>query len=110
MATCQAIVDKARATALNDTDKVRYSDADLMGYLQDGVSRAYALRPDLRYGSYGTTPAALSLGSTFPLPVQHEAVVADYVIARAESRDDENVNANRELKFMQAFDAGITRT
>ena len=89
---------------------MRYTDPVLLGYLQDGVSRAFALRPDLRFGQFLLVSTALALGTTFPLPVQHESVIADYVIFRAETADDENVNTNRETKHMQMFEAGILKT
>lgn len=109
MANCSDIVARARLP-LNDSEKVRYSDVDLMAHLRAAVSMAYALRPDLRFGSYLTTPTTLELGTAFPLPVQHEQVIADYITFRAETVDDEHVNANREAKFLALFQKGILGT
>lgn len=107
MALCSAIVALARLP-LNDAAKVRYADADLMLSLQDGVNRAFAIRPDLRFGGYtAAAAAALTLSTQFPLPPQHEQVVADYITFRAETVDDEHVNANREVKHLQLFEKGI---
>ncbi len=109
MATCADVVALGRKP-LNDVDKERYSDPDLLRSLQDAVARAYALRPDLRYGAYLATPATLALGTVFPLPAQHEQVIADYITFRAETIDDEHVNANRETKFLKLFEQGILGT
>lgn len=48
MATFQDIVDAARIP-LNDAAKVRYSDAELLGYAKDGLKEAAVIRPDLFY-------------------------------------------------------------
>jgi len=106
MPACSVILDRARLP-LNDAAKVRYSDVTLLAHLNDAVARAYALRPDLRFGSYLTAPTALLLASTFPLAAQHEQVVADYITYRAETVDDEHVNANREVKHLERFEKGI---
>jgi hypothetical protein len=110
MTTCQNVVDRARVP-LNDTDKTRYPDADLLSYLCDGVAEAYALRPDLRFGSFKTAAVTLfAITDTFPLAAQHEVALQHYIVYRAETRDDENVNANREQKSFQMFERGILKT
>lgn len=90
----QAIVDSARVP-LGDPDKTRHSDAELLRYLNQGVHRAYELRPDLKFGSYGTLYTDLALAGTFPLPARYERTLEDYVIARAEMEADEAVNTGR---------------
>ncbi len=110
MTTCQNVIDRARVP-LNDADKTRYSDPELLSYLCDGIAEAYSLRPDLRYGSYTTPPVTLfQLTDTFPLSAQHEVALQHYLVYRAENKDDENVNANREEKSYQRFARGITST
>jgi hypothetical protein len=46
MATFQAVLDRLRPT-LNDTDKVRYPDPELLAYALDGLRETCVLRPDL---------------------------------------------------------------
>jgi hypothetical protein len=110
MATIQNVVDRARASALNDADKARYSDLDLLDFVRDGISEAYSLRPDLRFGKYNVAVELLALGDTFPLEKQHEVAIQHYVVYRAEGRDDEHVNANRETKSFKLFERGILTT
>lgn|SRR4051794_39199877 len=108
MPTVQSVIDSARQP-LNDADKSRYPDAELLDYLNDGVSEARALRPDLSFGTYGKALTLLGLTDNFPLPDQHAVAIKYYIISRAESKDDENVNANRETKSFQLFERGITQ-
>lgn len=110
MTTCQSVIDRARVP-LNDADKTRYSDTEMLSYLCDGIAEAYSLRPDLRFGSY--TASAVTLfqpTDTFPLSAQHEVALQHYLIYRAENKDDENVNEDRETKSYQRFVTGITKT
>lgn len=110
MTTCQQILDRARVP-LNDADKTRYPDAELLSYLCDGIAEAYALRPDLRFGNYLSAPVTLfQFTDTFPLASQHEVALQHYIVFRGESKDDENVNENREQKSYQLFCSGITKT
>jgi hypothetical protein len=109
MTAVQNVIDRAR-TPLNDNDKERYSDPQLLGFLNDGVAIAYSVRPDLRFGSYGKPVELLELDDTFPLGAQHEAAIQHYIVFRAETRDDEHVNANREQKELERFKNLITST
>lgn len=44
--TYQAVIDAARIP-LNDSAKIRYPDAEMMTYLNDGLQVLFAMRPDL---------------------------------------------------------------
>jgi hypothetical protein len=103
----QTVVDKARIP-LNDADKDRYSDADLLGFVNAGIALAYKVRPDLAFGSYGTEFSELALGVTFPLPYQFQQAIADYAAFRAETKDDEAVNGGRAVLMLQLFEKELT--
>ena len=115
MTTCADIIARARKTLGDKTTlngvavTPRDSDADLLGYLNDGLAAAYALRPDLLYPSL-TAFAALALGATFPLAIQHEAVLADYIVFRASTKDDEHVLSGRAEEMRALFERGILST
>lgn len=106
MSTMQDVIDLARIP-LNDSAKVRYLDADLLKSANAAISAAYKVRPDLRYGSFGTEFSALAVGGTFPLPYQFEQVVADYMTARAEMKNDDSVNSGRAVLLMQTFEKEV---
>jgi hypothetical protein len=110
MSTCQSVIDRARVP-LNDNDKTRYADSELLSYLCDGIAEAYALRPDLRFGNYTTAAVTLfQFTDNFPLSVQHEVALQHYLVYRSENKDDENVNEDREQKSYGRFQSGIMKT
>lgn len=99
----QNVIDRARIP-LNDEDKDRYSDVDLLAYANAGLRRAFALRPDLRLGQYATSFSDLPLSGTFPIADRYQQLIADYAAARAETRDSEHVSTGRVGLFMQNFE------
>jgi hypothetical protein len=51
--TYQSVVDLARKP-LNDSDKARYSDDDLLAYANHGMLTVLKRRPDLFIGNYSS--------------------------------------------------------
>ncbi len=101
--TFQSVVDLARLP-LNDADKARYTDADLLAYANHGLLALVKRRPDLFIGNYANLPnGQKALTDAFPLGAEYVQPVADYCTARAESSDDEFVNSGRSALFMQLF-------
>lgn len=101
--TFQSVVDLARLP-LNDADKARYTDADLLIYANHAVLTLIKRRPDLFIGSFSSLPTGeAALTDAFPLGAEYVQTVADYCTARAESSDDEFVNSGRAALFMQLF-------
>jgi hypothetical protein len=102
----QAVVDVARKP-INDASKARYSDADLLEYVNAFCRLAFEQRPDLvklavNGGDWTTPYADLTLSGSFPLPDRFKQAAADYASGRAETRDDENVNSQRAQTLMAA--------
>ena len=106
--TFQQLIDKARVP-LNDADKDRYADSELLDYARDAYLMAYRHRPDLFIGLFSSLPAfsALGLTSAFPVDDMYLPVVADYITARAEYKDDEHVVSQRAAQLMAMFGAGL---
>jgi len=110
--TMQEVVDKARKP-LNDTDKDRFSDNDtaafndLLGYANDGILLLRNKRPDLFIGLFSALPEKLAIDAAFPLPAEYVPAVVDYVVARAESHDDEHVISERAALFFQLANGQI---
>ena len=100
----QAVLDLARDT-LNDDAKTRYTDAAALMHGNDAVREAYAIRPDLRLGGFGTayTEATTPATDDFPLPDQYKRAVADYIVARLEFRNATASNGSRAVASMQLF-------
>ena len=106
MSTLQSIVDDARVL-LNDADKNRYADTLLLKYANEALGEAKRIRPDLFIGTFKTALSSLALTDTSPLPLEYEAYLKDYVIARANSQDDEYSIDGRASAFMQRFKTGL---
>ena len=88
----------------------RYPDSDLLKFANDGIAKAYVIRPDLRFGSYGTAFADLATTSSFPLPTEYRSAIAAYIVARNQSGDDAFVIEQRAEMEMQLYlhELGVT--
>lgn len=106
--TFQNLVDRARLP-LNDSAKTRYTDAELLSYAVDAFLMLRRYRPDLHIGDWTIDAwSGLALGSTFPnCPDEYLPIIADYVTARAEFKDDEHVVAERAQAFYSLASSGI---
>lgn len=100
--TMQEIVDKGRFP-LNDADKARFTDADLLSFANDAILLLRNKRPDLFFGRFLTLSATekLTLSALFPLNSELVPAMADYVTARGETRNDESVLTERAAMFMK---------
>lgn len=100
MATMQDIVDRGRKP-LNDAAKVRFTDLELVRYVNDFVQLARRHRPDLFFGSFSALPGDLVLANNYPLPIEYEVAAADYVTGRAETLGGEADMEARALLFLK---------
>ena len=74
---------------------------DLLGYANDAILVLRNKRPDLFIGSFAALPEKLAIGATFPLPSEYVPAVVDYIVARAETHNDEAVVEERAAMFFQ---------
>lgn len=88
MATMQNIIDRVRFR-LNDAQKVRNPDTQVLQYLNDMVKAAYNFRPDFFIGQYTAPPFDLASGGTYPLPGFSEPAAVEYCVALCNLPDDE---------------------
>jgi hypothetical protein len=106
MATMQDVLNRSRIP-LNDDEKIRYTDERALEFANTAIARAYQVRPDLRFGSYGTAFTPLAVGADFPLPYQHVQSVADYVTGRLQTIDEEATAAEKAVAYMSAFESAL---
>lgn len=105
--TIQQVIDHARIP-LQDKQKVRYSDVDLLQYHNDAVEMALKLRPDLFLSNWRALEIRdQTLEEDFPLPQLYRSYVADYIAGRAELVDDEYSENNRAMMLIQSFLLGL---
>jgi hypothetical protein len=100
--TMQSVVDLARLD-LNDADKTRSPDSELLSFANDGIGKAYVLRPDLRGDNYADAYVDLALTDPFPLSLEYRSAIANYIVFRAETADDAFANEQRAIVGMKLF-------
>ena len=112
--TVQQVCDRARVF-LKDAAKDRYADDDtdptqpsLRRFVNDGVIALRANRPDLFIGQFNALPdGTLALGANLPLDSMVIPSLVDWLVARAESVEDEYTVDQRAQAFMVI--SGINR-
>lgn len=104
MYTVQQVLDAARLP-LNDSDKLRYSDATLLTYFNDAIVLLYRIRPDLFVGNWSVFPPFRMFESTddFPLSAAMKPYVSDYITGRAELVDDEYTENGRATMLISSL-------
>lgn len=98
---------------LQDQDQgrgYRYPTSDLVGYLNDAVSEAKRLRPDMFVGTNKATRSFISADPStdystvdFPLSEYCFSACVGYVAGWAEIRDDEFAVDGRAMTFITSF-------
>lgn len=111
MATFQQIINDARVV-LNDVVEdantiTRYTEAQLLGYARAALVDARRLRPDLFLSNLTAAFPAYSATDTVPIPEEYIVALTDYVVHRAEMRDDEFAVDGRAVVMFQKFKSGM---
>ena len=99
-------IARARGLLQDLVPPYRYPDADLIGYLDEGIQESRGKRPDLWLAFLnGSLPSYASAGPTAAVaidPMLRMAFVY-YIAARAELSDHEDVETQRAMLFMTKF-------
>lgn len=109
MATMQSILDLARfdlsdaKDASGSDSNARNKDVDMLKFANDGLAKAYALRPDLRWENYATAFSDLALTDPFPLSLEYRPAITNYIVTRCESSDDAFVLSQRANQSMVLY-------
>lgn len=88
---------------LQDEQGIRYATNDLMRYANDGVQIAFRLRPDFKLGNYTVGSVTYVATDEVPLPEAYQMLISDYVVYRAELRDDEYSQDGRAASLQNKF-------
>ena len=110
--TVKDAVDQARALLQDSDTPYRYSDTDLVAYLNNGLAEIKRLRPDVFSPSISTSTFSYTtsdIGATTALPLDEMffPAVVDYITAYSEFRNDQAVNTGRGALFSQLFAARL---
>ena len=99
--TCADVIASVLPT-LND-DGTRYTAPEMLGFVRDGLNEIKRMRPDAFLGQYSVVIGALTADSTLPVGDQFFRPLADYVIARCETKDAEHVDSGRATLMLKLF-------
>ena len=110
--TGENVLDVAREILSDeDSDNYRWSNATLLGYVQQAQYEGHMRRPDLFLSATSTmtAPAAVASTSTIlKLGTQHLGALADFAAGKALREDATDPdNAQRAAVLFQSFYAGI---
>lgn len=108
MATLQDVINSVRVD-LQDADGIRYTNAQLLEYCNDGIQEGFRLRPDFRLGNYTAAPVTYGLNDNVPFPLQYQMLLKHYVDFRAELRDDEYSVDGRAAGLLARFTQELTK-
>lgn len=111
MATFQTVIDDARVLLNDEVSELnpdaRYTEAQLLGYAKSALIEARRVRPDLFLSSLTTSFAGYTVSSTIPISDDYLVSLVDYVVHRAELRDDEFTVDGRSSILLQKFKASL---
>lgn len=107
MSTNLQIIERARRQHLNDADAVTWTNDELFEHLVHGLRLLQSKRPDLYYGVPVETVPDLEIDDTFPLDGFVEPAIQDYVVARAQFKDDEYAVQGAAAPFYALFKEGL---
>lgn len=111
MATFQTVVDDARVLLNDEETEInpdpRYTEAQLLSYAVTALMEARRVRPDLFLSNLTTSFASYTVASTVPVADEYLVSLVDYVVHRAELRDDEFAVDGRSAVLLQKFKATL---
>lgn len=111
--TMQQLVDYARVP-LNDAKLTpagavrtpRYADTELLSHAKQALHVCRRDRPDLFFDQFTLDVSGIALGAAFPLPDEYFQPISDYVSARAQTKDGEEVTDAKAPMFFMLFAEG----
>lgn len=106
--TLQQVIDSARVV-LQDSDKIRYTDVQLLEYANDGIALGFKYRPDFRLGNYTVALGTYVATDLVPFPASYRQQLKHYVVARAELRDDEYSQDGRAATLLTVFEKELKK-
>ncbi len=103
----QQVIDGARSILQDKKAPYRYSDDELVDIVNYAISRVIRLRPDLYFGDYPISQAALTISSNLPIPDIYTSSIVAYVAGWAELRDDEYTTDGRAAVLLRSLKNGL---
>jgi hypothetical protein len=104
------VLTQAREILQDKVTPYRYTDDTLLASVNEAMFEALRLRPDLFIGRLRTSLTRVGTGTDeFPLPDILFTPVINFVVGRAEIRDDEFTNDRRAALLQAAFYTALAK-
>lgn len=107
MATFSDLIGDAQVI-LQDVAAERYTLPQLLRCATLAVAEAFVARPDFQFGQGYAGVGTYSAADTVPIPANYHSFIIEYIVFRAEIRDDEFANDGRAAAFLARFKNGLT--
>lgn len=104
-------IAEARSILQDTATPFRYADADLYGLFTSAMADTRRLRPDLFIATLLDPYADFApddSGEAFPISEAYWTAIVNYLVGRAELRDDEANADSRAAALISAFKAALT--
>ncbi|CAB4143954.1 hypothetical protein UFOVP470_6 [uncultured Caudovirales phage] len=104
------VLAQARELLQDKVSPYRYSDDSLFYAINEAIFEARRLRPDLFVGRLRISIERVGAGTdAFPLDDMYFSSTVNYVVGRAEMRDDEFANDKRAALLHSAFYTALVK-
>lgn len=105
--TVSDYITDARRLLLDEAAPYRYPDADLISALNNGITEAARLRPDLFFKTLRTgAPANVSSGAV-SMDFRYRTTLLNYIVGFVQLRDDEATQDQRAGALLARFAAQL---
>lgn len=105
--TVNDVITRARSHLNDAVTPYRYTDSDLVAFVNDAVVEAQRHRPDFFVGAYDKDHFVTGLADEYPLPTFTLHLTSVFVAGMAELRDDEHANTGRSNALVGKFVSGL---
>lgn len=104
---------KMARVLLQDAEKERYSDAELLDSLNMAITEMQRIRPDIPalfqpIQGFPWTTTSLNQGNLLPVDGKYFSPLVSFVTGWAELRDDEFATDNRAVTLLTRFQSQLT--
>lgn len=107
--TVAQLVTEARGHLQDSREPYRYSQSDLIAYLNNGVRVARTIRPDYFVATLLIPTVEYTANDNLSFDEQLYGPIVFYVVGSAQLRDDEFVEDSRAVAAMNLFYAAMGR-
>jgi hypothetical protein len=104
-----SMIQEARGHLQDTRLPYRYSESDLLQYIQTAYEQIRRKRPDLFVGQFFTDLPTLAVGDVFPLSTDYALAAVYFAVGSAMLRDDEFAVDARAVTMLRMYSDQLHR-